>query len=269
MFCEKCGKETGENAFCPYCGEKEETNCTDYSENAPVITYKDSTEAMNAFKGKTVPLVLVKIFAVISAVAMILGIGTLFCGLGAFCVLGDRFLPLFNFISIFLSLIGFGFIVLSVLLYIPAGIIAKVWTSKFSAWIVENSIDCRKIIKNNEEKYARYFKMAQLENDDPKSKKLYSISRALVIVLTPLGLLLSGIVLFVGNIGMIQLLGYLATLERLFSTEPIIWITLYVLIAIVIYNIIIYAVTLPSIIMKAVLGKRANKNFDKQNYKTR
>lgn len=270
MYCRNCGKEIEESAFCPYCGSGQDASNVEKGEIVPTITedgrqiYRDSNEAFKGFKKTSATQTAAAIFSGIACIAMMLSM--LIWLVSACGLIAGRYFPLINGVSIVISIISFFVVDLAGFLFVPSGIFAIVWTRSLSSWIGKNNVDCRKTVKDNKEKRAVAFKLAQLLNDDPKSKKLHLVARIIMIITAPIGCWAAGVCSMIGIIGMSSLSTYLLTIEKYsFLTEPNIWIFLYMLIGMFVFYLIIIVSFMPTLIMEAVLRKRANKNFEKQD----
>ncbi|MBE6664436.1 MAG: zinc ribbon domain-containing protein [Ruminococcaceae bacterium] len=268
MYCRNCGKEIEESVFCPYCGSGQDASNVEKGEIVPTITedgrqiYRDSNEAYKAFKKTSAVPTAIAIFSVIACIAMMLSILVWF--LAAWGLIAGRYFPLINGVSIVMSIIGFFMMDLAGFLFVPSGIFAIVWTRSLSSWIRKNNVDCRETTKND--KRWSVLKVAQLFNDDPKSKKLHLVARIIMIITFPIGCWAVGVYYVVGIVGMSSLSTYLLTIEKYsFLTEPNTWIFLYMLISIFVFFVIMVVFSMPALIMEAVLIKRANKNFEKQS----
>ncbi len=268
MYCRNCGKEITESAFCPYCGSGQDASSVAPGEIVPTITedgrqiYRDSKEAFKAFKKTSAVPTATAIFAALACIAMMPSI--LVWLLAAVGLIAGRYFPPINGASIVMSIISFFMIDLAGFLFVPSGILSIVRERTLSSWIRKNNVDCRETTKNDKGWSA--LKVAHLLNDDPKSKTLHLVARIIMIITLPIGCWAAGVYSMVGIIGMSSLSTYLLTIgEYSFLTEPNTWILLYMIISIFVFSVIIVVSGMPTMIMEAVLRKRAKENFNKQD----
>ena len=267
MFCKNCGKEIGNSAFCQYCGCGQGAYAVSYGEVVPTITedgrriYRNSDEAFKAFKKVSGIQTLANVFSYIGTATMTIGALALL-GSVVGLMASREFEPSYG-IVIFLSIVTFLMFDLTSFLSIPRGIFIIVSTRKLSTWVKENNVDCIETTKDDKGKYAASFKIAHLLNEDPKSKTLQLVSGIINVILLPIAYWMMGLIFFIGNIGMLSLGEYFLTIEYSFLTEIGLWSVVYIFFVGLGAVLILFLASLPSIIMEAVLKKRAKKNFDK------